>query len=162
MMFLGFEISLDLLIFFFLSGVLIMTTFLSGISKIVYFFLSLYIVFLAYPLLPVRDAWQTLSNEARVGTELFIILAASLMISFIFSKLKILSFRKGSWLGSLVLSVLTAGFLLSGVVYLIKPGDLLEFSSMGEMLFNSSIAFFIWTLVPILGLFMTRSRRRDE
>lgn len=156
MAFFGNFLSFDFVVIFFVAGVLLLASLLSGISRILSFVFALYITFLLYPLLPLEEAWRNLPVKERAGVEFFIVTAAAILISIIFLKAGVMKNIQERWWSSLLFSLVATGFFASGVLHLLAVEDILELSPAMALLFGSTGAFTIWILLTIISLLFLR------
>jgi hypothetical protein len=139
----------DFFAFLVVAGIIAALAFYFGRDRLVALIAALYAAITLYRAFPY---WTSIPNDPWVQIGVFAVFAAASLIAF--SGLSFFLARSTSgFLGTAILSGVTAGLILAIAVHVLPVQTLYTFSPPTMALFASPEMFFWWLLAPLLGLF---------
>ncbi|MFH1890008.1 MAG: hypothetical protein ABIJ91_00335 [Candidatus Kuenenbacteria bacterium] len=155
----------DLIIILTAVIVIFLFGFLLDVHNILISLVSLYMGWLAVLLFPYEVLGGSFGWIGEWWFKLVLMAAVMLLVSTVLSLTHLLrAYRKYNffirWIAAIINGILFTG-LLTAIVMMILPANfLVQFSEMSLRVFASDIGRFVWVLLPWVGMFAARKKRR--
>ena len=142
------------LAFVILAGVLFLFALRAGRAAFLSLVIALYAGYGLYIVFPYLDEVLALSGSPLIkfGISVGLYLVAVLIPYLLLRRVAVSDFVSIGFVGLLLLSVITAGFLFALAYFVFDVGSVYSFSASIESLFAPAKYFFWWFIAPLVGL----------
>ncbi|PIR85516.1 hypothetical protein COU15_00265 [Candidatus Kaiserbacteria bacterium CG10_big_fil_rev_8_21_14_0_10_45_20] len=139
----------EFLAFIVLTAIVVAFTFYFGRERIAPLIAGLYIAIPLYQIFPYEEGILT-TPLLQISFYLLIVVLTMVAFSGLSS---VFPTSGGGLIGLVILSAITAGMVIAIAIHILPVESLYTFSGATKALFESSQAFFLWMVAPIVGVF---------
>ncbi len=150
--------AVDILVISFFLGAGFLWGMMNGKAKLLAFLLATYLALFISPLI------FELLDSHKLGVHLYrnlLVYGVMLALLFVFTErifLRGMGKQSYRWLSALLMSFLSTGLFVAGTLNIISFRGIIKLSPITKTLFAGPDAYFVWAVVPIIGLALLSRR----